>query len=137
LTTGFYIFVGENLITWKSKKQKVVAKSSTEAKYRVMTFTVSELIWVKQVLTDFNFKSEEPMRMYYDNKATRHITTNHVFHERTKHIEVDCHFIREKIQTKYIKTPFVRSQDQLVDAFTKFLSIKAFNDITNKQAFKK
>jgi hypothetical protein len=114
-----------------------MAKSSTEAKYRVMTSTVSELIWVEQVLTDFNFKSEEPMRMYCDNKATRHMAVNLVFHERTKYIKVDCHFIREKIQTKYIETPFVRSQNQSVDVFTKFLSIKAFNDTTNKQAFKK
>jgi hypothetical protein len=92
---------------------------------------------VKQVLTDFNFKNEESMRMYCDNKATRYIAANLVFHERTKYIKVDCHFIREKIQTKYIETPFVRSQNQSVDVFTKFLSIKAFNDTTNKQAFKK
>jgi hypothetical protein len=110
-TTGFYTFVGGNLVTWKSKKQNVVARSSAEAEYCVMASTASELTWIKHVLTDLNFEIKEPVKMFCDNQSARHIAANHVFHERTKHIEVDCHYIREKVQSKEIDTPFVKSED--------------------------
>jgi Reverse transcriptase (RNA-dependent DNA polymerase) len=100
LTTGFCTFVGGNLVTWKSKKQNVVARSSAEAEYRAMTSTGSELSWIKQVLTDLNFKINGPMKMFCDNQSARHIAVNPVFHERTKHIEVDYYYVREKVQTK-------------------------------------
>jgi hypothetical protein len=87
--------------------------SNTKVKYQLMTSTASELTWVNQVLADLNLKSKEPMIMYRDNQTVRYITTNSVFHERIKHIEVDCHFIREKIHIKEIETLFVRSQNKL------------------------
>jgi Reverse transcriptase (RNA-dependent DNA polymerase) len=118
-TTGFCAFVGGNLVTRKSKKQNVVARSSVKTEYRAMTSTASELTWIKQVLADLNIKIEEPMKMFCDNQSTRNIATNPVFHEHTKYIEVDCHFIREKIQSKEIETPFVKSEDQLADILTK------------------
>ncbi|XP_048236003.1 secreted RxLR effector protein 161-like [Ricinus communis] len=92
--TGFCTFVGRNLVTWKSKKQNVIARSSTEVEYRAMAYAASELIWIKQVLIDMKIECKGPVQMYFDNQAARHITSNSVFHERTKYIEVDCHFIR-------------------------------------------
>jgi hypothetical protein len=102
-TTGYCTFVGGNLVTWKSKKQNVIARSSAEAEYRAMASTTSELIWIKQLLVELGINTREPMKMYCDNQTARHIASNPVFHERTKHIEVDCHFICEKIQEKKLK----------------------------------
>jgi hypothetical protein len=74
-----------------------MARSSAEAKYRAMASTASELIWIKQLLRDTGLKVDKPMQMFCDNQAARHIALNSIFHERTKHIEIDCHFVREKI----------------------------------------
>ena len=93
-----------------------------------MASTTSELIWMKQLLSELGIIVDSPIKMYCDNQAARHIASNPVFHERTKHIEVDCHFIREKIQSKEIITPFVRSGDQLADIFTKGLEPRVFDD---------
>ena len=97
-----------------------------------MASTTSELVWIKQLLSDLGIKIEEPMKMYCDNQSARHIAANPVFHERTKHIEVDCHFIREKVQTKEIETSYVKSEDQLADIFTKGIGNKAFVNISSK-----
>jgi hypothetical protein len=132
LTTDFYNFVGGNLFTWKSKKQNIMARSSAKAEYRAMASTASELAWIKQVLADLKINVNEPMKILYDNQAAEHIASNLVFHVRTKHIEVDCHFIREKVQSKEIETPFIKSEDQLADIFTRGLSVNAFDNISNK-----
>jgi hypothetical protein len=109
-----------------------MARSSAEAEYRAMTSTANELIWIKQLLVDMNITSATLMKIFYDNQAARHIASNLVFHERTKYIELDCHFVREKIQAKKIETPFVRSEDQLADIFTKGLELKPFDKLTSK-----
>ena len=113
--------MGGNLISWKSKKQTVVARSSTEAEYRAMAHTTCELVWLKHLLQELHFCEVGQMELVYDNQSALHLSSNPVFHERTKHIEVDCHFIREKIITGIIRTSFVNSKDQLADIFTKSL----------------
>ena len=94
---GYCVFIGDNLISWKSKKQNVVVGFSVEAEYRAMTLATCELIRFKQLLQKLRFGKDEQMMLVCDNQAALHIASNQVFHERTKNIEVDCHFIREKI----------------------------------------
>ena len=120
-TSGYFVFIGGNLIFWKSKKQDVVDRSSVEAEYRAMALATCELIWLRHLLQELGFEKYEHMKLIYDNQAALHIASNPVFHERTKHIEVDCHFIREKIASGFVATSFVNSNDQLVDIFTKSL----------------
>ncbi|RVW23397.1 Retrovirus-related Pol polyprotein from transposon RE2 [Vitis vinifera] len=131
-TSGYCVFIGGNLISWKSKKQDVVARSSAEAEYRVMTLATCELIWLRHLLRELRFGKDEQMKLICDNQAALHIASNPVFHERTKHIEVDCHFIREKITSGYVATSFVNSNDQLADIFTKSLRGPRIKYICNK-----
>ncbi|RDX90002.1 Copia protein, partial [Mucuna pruriens] len=102
-TTGFCISIGGNVVSWKSKKQNTVARSSAEAEYRAMASATCELIWVKQLIQELKFADVQPMELYCDNQATLHIASNPVFHERTKHIEIDCHFVWEKLLAKEIR----------------------------------
>ena len=87
------MFIGGNFISWKSEKQDIVARSSAEAKYRVMTLATSELVWLKHLLQELRHGKDEQMKLICDNQGALHISSNPVFHEMTKHIEVDCHFI--------------------------------------------
>ncbi|KAL6320086.1 hypothetical protein AAG906_004595 [Vitis piasezkii] len=116
----------------KSKKQDVVARSSVEAEYRAMALATCELIRLKHLLRELRFGKDEQMKLIYDNQAALHIASNPVFHERTKHIEVDCHFIREKIALGCVATSFVNSNDQLADIFTKSLRGPRIKYICNK-----
>ena len=93
-TSGYCVLVGGNLISWKSKKQNVVARSSTEAEYRAMAMATCELIWLKQLLKELQIEEARPMTLICDNQVALHIASNPVFHERTKYIEIDCHFFR-------------------------------------------
>ena len=121
-TLGYCVFVGRNLISWKSKKQSVVSRSSAGSKYRAMTQSVCEIMWLHQLLMEVGIKTSVLSKLWCDNQAALHIASNSVFHERTKHIEIDCHFIREKIQLDLIFTGYMKTGEQLGDIFAKALS---------------
>ena len=87
--------------------QNVVARSSVEAEYRAMAHTASKMLWVPSLLCDFGVDIPIPMQRYCDNQTTIFIANNPVFHDRTKHIEVDCHFIWDLLMKKQIVTPFI------------------------------
>ncbi|CAM8886635.1 unnamed protein product [Rhodiola kirilowii] len=131
-TTGFCTFIGGNLVTWKSKKQKVISCSSAEAEYRAMRKLTNELIWIKALLKDLNIESLTPITMHCDNQAAIHIASNSLFHERTKHIEVDCHKVRQMVEQRVILPCYTRSEDQLADIFTKTASSKVCKFIHSK-----
>lgn len=131
-TSGYCVFVGGNLVAWKSKKQNVVSRSSAESEYRAMAQSVCEIMWIYQLLTEVKLKITMPAKLWCDNQAALHIASNPVFHERTKHIEIDCHFVREKIQQGLISTGYVKTEDQLGDIFTKAVNGVRVDYLCNK-----
>jgi len=131
-SSGYCTFLGGNLVTWRSKKQNVVARSSAESEFRSMAMGVCELLWLKIILDDLKIRWEGPMRLYCDNKSAISIAHNPVQHDRTKHIEVDRHFIKEKLDNGLICTPFVSTKDQVADVLTKGLPNNMFQDLISK-----
>ncbi|KAK2981315.1 hypothetical protein RJ640_007016 [Escallonia rubra] len=131
-TSGYCTFLGGNLVTWRSKKQPVVARSSSEAEFRSMAQGICELLWLKIILNDLKIKLETPMKLYCDNKSAINIAHNPVQHDRTKHVEVDRHFIKKKLESGLICTPYISTEGQLADILTKGLASSAFYRIVSK-----
>ncbi|GJV10198.1 putative transcription factor interactor and regulator CCHC(Zn) family protein [Tanacetum coccineum] len=114
---GFSVFFGKSLVSWKSKKQTVVVRSSAEAEYRALTTVTCEIMWLLNLLRDFKLEFEKVVPIFCDNKAALQITVNHV----TKHFEIDLHFVRDKIIEGIIKPSKIESANNLADMFTKGL----------------
>ncbi|KZV22697.1 Cysteine-rich RLK (receptor-like protein kinase) 8 [Dorcoceras hygrometricum] len=131
-TSGYCIFLWGNLVTWRSKKQNVVARSSAEAELRAVANGVCELLWVRRVLKELQLEFEAPMKLFCDNKSAINIANNPVQHDRTKHIEIDRHFIKEKLEDGSICMPYVPSEQQIADGFTKGNFRPKFEDFTSK-----
>ncbi|KAK2988104.1 hypothetical protein RJ640_023853 [Escallonia rubra] len=131
-TSGYFTFVGGNLVTWRSKKQNVVARSSAEAEFRGIALGVCEALWLRLILQDLGCVSKQPTKLYCNNKAACDIAHNPVQHDRTKHVEIDRFFIKEKLDEKIVELPHIRSEDQLADILTKAVSSRVFSKFLSK-----
>nr|GEU59884.1 glycerol-3-phosphate acyltransferase 1 [Tanacetum cinerariifolium] len=124
---GFCVFLRQSMVSWKSKKSKTLSKSFAEAEYISMTSATCEVIWLGDLLHSLGLKGLYPVELFYDNSSTIRIAANHVFHERTKHFELDVHLVREKFSTRIIKTVKIHIDIQTVDIFTNCLGIVPHN----------
>jgi hypothetical protein len=131
-TSGFGVYLGNCLVSWSAKKQVVVSRSSTESEYRVMAITTAELYWLRMLFKELGVALPHAPVLWCDNVSALALASNPVYHAHTKHIEVDYHFVREKVVNGDIQIKFISTDDQITDIFTKGLSTARFNLLKSK-----
>ncbi|PKU73789.1 Retrovirus-related Pol polyprotein from transposon TNT 1-94 [Dendrobium catenatum] len=131
-TSGFCNYLGSSLISWSVKKQTAVARSSTEAEYRAIASAATEIVWIRHLLQELQHPQQAATQLFCDNTSAIALANNPVFHARTKHIEVDCHYIRNCIKDNTIQVHHISTKDQLADVFTKPLPTPRFNTLISK-----
>ncbi|XP_031131676.1 uncharacterized protein LOC116033060 [Ipomoea triloba] len=120
-TSGFAVFLGSNLISWVCKKQRTVARSSIEVEYKALADVCAEVTWVLSLLREFRITDVSVPKLWCDNLGATYMCANPIFHARTKHVEIDYHFVRDKVDSGEIQVNFISTKDQLADIFTKAL----------------
>jgi hypothetical protein len=127
-TSGFCIFLGDNLVSWSAKRQSTISRSSAEAEYRGVAHVVSEICWLRNLLLELHRPPQHASLVYCDNVSAIYLSGNPVQHQRTKHIEIDIHFVREKVRLGLIRVLHVPSRFQIADIFTKGLPRVLFDE---------
>jgi len=121
-TTNYCVFLTRNLISWCTKKQHTILRSSTKAKYHVMANIAAKLTWLTYILRDLHIPMISPFMIYCDNTSALHMTVNPVFHACSKHIEIDYHFACEHVGLGKLITHHIPISNQITNLFTKPVS---------------
>ena len=131
-STGAYlIYFGPNVISWSCKKQPTVARSSTEAEYRTIATTTTEILWIQQLLQELGIPITAPT-IFSDNIGATYLCANPIFHSRMKHIAIDYHFVRDLVFEKKLQVSHVPTSHQLADLLTKPLSATRHDFLKDK-----
>jgi hypothetical protein len=128
-TSGYVFQVANSTVSWSSKRQRTVAKSSTEAEYIALSLAAQEAIWLQRLLYDVGFKIRKPITIFEDNQGTIELAKNAKYHNRTKHIDICHHFIRERVQSKEINVVYCRTDDMKADILTKGLARSSYEKL--------
>ena len=127
-TSGYCVYLGNNLVSWSSKRQPTLSRSSAEAEYREFANVVSESCWLRNLLLELQIPLRKATIVYCDNVSAIYLSSNPIQHQRTKHIEMDIHFVREKVARGEVRVLHVPSRYQIADIFTKGLPRVLFDD---------
>lgn len=127
-TSGFCVFLGDSLVSWSSKRQTTVSRSSAEAEYRAIANAVADCSWLRHLLQELRFALPKATVVFCDNVSAVYMSHNPVHHRRTKHIELDIHFVCEKVALGQVRVHHVPSERQLANVFTKALNSSLFLD---------
>uniref|UniRef100_A0A1J3FNB4 Putative mitochondrial protein n=1 Tax=Noccaea caerulescens TaxID=107243 RepID=A0A1J3FNB4_NOCCA len=130
-TSGYCVYLGDNIISWSSKRQQTISRSSAEAEYRGVANAVAETVWVRNLLLEIHCPIKTATLVYCDNVSAVYLSTNPIQHQRTKHVEIDIHFVREKVALGQVRVLHVPSSQQYADIFTKGLPSTLFQDFKN------
>ncbi|RVW90852.1 Retrovirus-related Pol polyprotein from transposon RE1 [Vitis vinifera] len=125
-SSGYLVYLGNNLVSWTASKQKVVSRSSAESEYRGLAIATAEIIWTQALLSELCISITSIPTLYYDNISAYYMAKNPVFHARTKHIEIDLHFIRDQVLHNKLQLQYIPSTDQPADILTKHLTSSRF-----------
>ena len=125
-TSGYAVFLGDNLISWSSKRQPTVSRSSAEAEYRAVANGVAEACWLRQLLQELLHPLRHATVVYCDNVSAVYLSSNPV--QRTKHVEIDLHFVRERVALGEVRVLHVPTTSQYADVFTKGLPTSVFTE---------
>ena len=128
-TSGYAFMFGTGAITWSSKKQPIVTLSSIEAEFVAATACTCQAIWLRRILEEFQFKQLEATQVFCDNNSSIKLSKNPVLHGRSKHIDVRYYFLRELTKEKIVELIHCKSEDQVVDLFTKPLKLASLQKL--------
>ena len=131
--SGICIFLGGNLINWSAKKQASVSRSSTESEYRALASAATEIVWMQQLLQELQAPLQmTPPVLWCNNLGAQALASNPVHHARTKHIEIDVHFIRDLVTSNKLDVRYISTLHQPADIFTKTLFADRFSFLCSK-----
>jgi histone deacetylase 1/2 len=129
---GQCVFLGETLVSWTSRKQRVVSRSSTESEYRALADLAAEVAWIRSLLEELKLPILRKPVLWCDNLSAKALASNPVMHARSKHIEIDVHYIRDQVLQNKITISYVPTADQIADCLTKPLTHTRFNIFRDK-----
>jgi hypothetical protein len=127
-TSGYVVFLGDNLVSWSAKQQTVVSRSSAETEYCAVANGVAEATWLCQLLLELQSPPSWYTLVYCDNISVVYLSNNPVQHQRTKHVEIDLHLVREKVAIGQVRVLHVPTTSQFADVFTKGLPSSVFEE---------